>query len=156
MDSPNPEKIRIPLLQRLTDGDGWASTRVWKAGIGTKENANFIIELLASLKIYSFPCNTGVEIRRKHDLKRAAELPLFRYSRGRLARIRQLNDMIECQNRSSIEGDEARYILQLREKDLPYGRISEILWDEYEVSRRPSTICAFVNRIRNEEGHNIQ
>lgn len=56
-----PREATIPFLQGVADGDGYASVRGMKAGIGTKHNKEFYIRLLSLFEIDSQSRGTGIK-----------------------------------------------------------------------------------------------
>ena len=74
------------------------------------------------------------------------QLPIFKHATGRQKRLSQLIAMQKTQTGKWITGKEKKVIMDLHKKGFSGGRISEVLWNTYEIARRSVTINTFVKR----------
>jgi len=141
-----PYDWRIKFLQGLADGDGWASTRGLDTGISTAVNQEFFERIFHSVGIESKKTPSSVLITRKEEIRNAKQLPLFYHSTGRQGRLDTLVAMSDSVTGKWISGREKEIVLDLHERGLSGGEISEVLWKNYGIARNPSTLNYFTKR----------
>jgi len=142
-----PHDWRVKFLQGLADGDGWASTRGLNTGISTAVNQELFEQIFHSVGIESKKTPSSVLITHKEDIRKAKQLPLFYHSTGRQGRLDTLVAMSDSVTGKWISGEEKEIVLDLHEKGMTGGEISEVLWSEYRISRAPSTLNYFTKRF---------
>ena len=134
-----PISWRISLLQGITDGDGFVSNN-WYVGISSKNHQEPIRQLLKSLRIQSKGYSGEVRITRKEDIKKIGGF-MFRHALSRQEELQNLCTRIENVRKAPYTKDEIQLMIELRRKGFSFGRISEELWEQYEISRRPSCLA---------------
>ncbi len=135
-----PQKLIVPFLQGVADGDGYASVRSLKAGIGTKHNKKLFKRILSILEMDSRHAGTGIEILRKASLRNAADMPFFRYADGRLFRLREILRMIDTMKHISVSDEERMRILEYSKQGMNSNQIGPLLYSEFGQARRAQTI----------------
>ncbi len=142
-----PREWKIALIQGIVDGDGFASIPASRAGIGSKMNTIFLIWLLKSVDIESRAYQTGIEISKTEAIRNASELPLFKNATEKQAKLDELVKMLNSMERKPISGAEAKEIRQLSEEGFSDGEVTEYLWKQFGIARRPTTIRSYLKRI---------
>ena len=141
-----PQDLIVPFLQGVSDGDGHASVRSLNAGIGTKHNKEFFQKLLSVFHIDSLDGDTGIIITRKKSLRKAAELPLFRYADGRQFRLNTVIEMFASMKpRTKVAADEREKILEFHRQGINANQIGPLLYAEFGRTRRSGTIQKVIN-----------
>jgi hypothetical protein len=143
----NPELI-VPFLQGVADGDGHASVRSLTAGIATKYNKKSYKALLNIFGIQTVDGGGGIIIAKKESLKKAAELPLFRYADSRLFRLKEAISMIAAMKHSKVSTEERKKILEHYREGLKANQIVPLLWAELGTARRSGTIQKVIDDSR--------
>ncbi len=141
-----PEDWRVAFLQGIADGDGCATIKGFYTEISTTVNPDFLVRLLASLGVHASPSPTGVRIRRKEDIRRAEQLPMFRYAVGRQNRLTQLTAMLDSMKRQQVSEKELKTIMDLHRQGFTPGIITEMLWSKYRITRRPTVLARIIKR----------
>ncbi len=141
-----PPEWKTLFIQGLADGDGWASTRGFNTGISTARNQEFVERIFHSLGITASKTPSAVLIANKEDIRQAKQLPLFRHATERQERLETLVTMFDSMTGKWISGKEKEIVVDLYEKGLSDGEISEVLWRNYGVSRNPRTLHGFARR----------
>ncbi len=134
-----PISWRVPLLQGITDGDGFVSNN-WYVGISSKSHQEPIRQLLKSLGIQSKGYSGEVRITTKEDIKKIGDF-MFRHAVSRQEELQNLCTRIEYVKKTPYSKDEIQLMIDLRKKGLSFGRISEVLWEQHEISRRPRSLA---------------
>ena len=141
-----PRKLRVPFVQGWADGDGYASVRTFTPGISSKMNKDLLKRLLDSLGVASNIVTNGVAISRTESVIRASRLPLFRMAVDRQGRLEAISQMINSMKWTPVSKDELKIILQLHRQGHTFGEITVLLWAEYGIARRPTTIRNIIRR----------
>ncbi|TFH06110.1 MAG: hypothetical protein E4H14_11460 [Candidatus Thorarchaeota archaeon] len=134
-----PVSWRISLLQGITDGDGFVSNN-WYVGISSKSHQEPIRQLLKSLGIQSNGYSGEVRITRKEDIKKIGDF-MFKHALTRQDELQNLCKRIENVRKTPYFKEEIQLMISLRKKGISFGRISEVLWEQHEISRRPSSLA---------------
>jgi len=129
-----------PFLQGISDGDGHASVRSLNAGIATKYNKKTYSKLLSIFGIKSVDGGGGIVISTKESLRKAAELPLFRYADGRQFRLNEAIAMIAAMKHSKVSNEERMKILEYHKEGFNASQMVPLLWAELGKARRSNTI----------------
>jgi hypothetical protein len=143
-----PSELILPFLQGIADRDGFSFPRSLRVGISTKHNKQSIRRLLLSFGIESTFYNNGIVITKKESLKKAAELPLFRYADSRLFRLKEAISMIAAMTHSKVSSEERKKILEHHREGLKANQIVPLLWAELGTSRRSGTIQKVIDDSR--------
>lgn len=130
-----PEEWRISLLQGIADGDGFVSNN-WYIGISSKSHRKAISQLLRSLDIHSNEVDGELRICKYEDIKIAGRI-MFRHAASRQKKLENLITRIEQSRNTPYTEQEIQLLLKLRSEGLSFAKISEVLWEEYGISRRP-------------------
>jgi len=134
-----PISWRISLLQGLADGDGFVSNN-WYVGISSKNHQEPIRQLLTSFGIQSKGYSGEVRITRKEDIKKIGAF-MFRHALSRQEELQNLCTRIETVSKNLYSKEEIKLMIDLRKKGFSFGRISEELWEQQGISRRPSSLA---------------
>ena len=141
-----PKKLRLAFLQGWADGDGYASVRSLSAGISSLKNKDLLVRLLDSFGIVSNVISNGVGILRTESITRASQLPMFKHAVDRLGRLQEIVQMIGSMKWKPVSEDERRTILHLHGQGHTLGEITSLLWAEFGIARRPSTVRGVIIR----------
>ena len=140
------KELRAALLRGIADGDGFATIRSFHAGIGTKANKPFIGKLLKSMGIKSGRYSNGVSILTNDAIRRAEAIRMFLIAEGKMGRLTELVAMLDSMVHRKIQGEEKDVIIRLHKDGLTDGQITSMLWADYGIARRPTTIRGFLKR----------
>ncbi len=66
---------------------------------------------------------------------------MFRHALSRQEELQNLCTRIENVRKTPYSKEEIQLMIDLRKKGLSFGRISEELWEQHEISRRPSSLA---------------
>jgi fatty acid-binding protein DegV len=118
------------------------------AGIATKYNKKSYKALLNIFGIQTVDGGGGIIIAKKESLKKAAELPLFRYADSRLFRLKEAISMIAAMKHSKVSTEERKKILEHYREGLKANQIVPLLWAELGTARRSGTIQKVIDDSR--------
>ncbi len=141
-----PREWRVAFIQGLADGDGWASVRVFRTGIGSGPNREFIKDFFTTFDIVSFFDTRNVVIGKHSEICKTQKLPLFRNAAERQQRLNTISEIIESLETRKATGEELELILRLSREGNNPGRIAVILWEKYKIARTPSSIYSILAR----------
>lgn len=148
-----PHDYRVVFLQGLADGDGYASIKTFRVGIATKTNQEFIKRLLASFEIQSRMEKVKVVLKKYEDILRANSLPLFRHTTSRKKNHNELCKIINLLDGShgKVPERERKIILELHNRGLTPGEITESLWFDYGIARSRASVEGIVRRHKRDK-----
>lgn len=143
-----PHDHRVAFLQGLADGDGYASIKAFRVGIGSKTNQDFIRKLLSTFEIQSVMEKTKVVIKKHEHIRKANSLPLFKHA---LSRKKSHDEL--CKIMDLLDGGggrvpeiERKIILELHKQGFTPGEIAEKLWHDYGYARSMRSVYGIVQR----------
>ena len=141
-----PLDYRVAFLQGLADGDGYASIKAFRIGIGSKTNQEFIRRLLSTFEIQSKMEKTKVVIKKHECIHKANSLPLFRHAASRNRNHDELCKIIDQLDGSGgrVPERERIIILELHKQGFTPGEITEKLWYDYGYARSVRSIYGIV------------
>jgi transcriptional regulator with XRE-family HTH domain len=147
-----PHDFRVAFLQGLADGDGYASIKAFRIGIGSKTNQEFIRKLLSTFDIQSKMEKTKVVIKKHENIHKANSMPLFRHALSRKKNHDELCKIIDNLDGSHgrVREKERKIILELHRQGFTPGEIAEKLWYDYGYARSMRSIYGIVQRQKRD------
>jgi hypothetical protein len=148
-----PKDLRAAFLQGLSDGDGGVSTRGYYYTISTHSNHELVRRLLDSFGVETYESRTYVRTSGFDEVKRAAEIPPFRYAKERQEALDKTVKMIDARRRfwrsHPPSEREVKFMSNLRGQGISYGEIGEKLYDKFGYTLDPRDIRKIINDSKN-------
>lgn len=91
----------------------------------------------------------SIEVNRINDLKRSAELPLFKHATGRLENLVEISKMLKARGAlrtTKMTLEIVSEILILRNNGQSFGRIAYNIWQKHHISLSPSSVRKIVKK----------
>ncbi|MDF1541048.1 MAG: hypothetical protein P1Q69_19280, partial [Candidatus Thorarchaeota archaeon] len=146
-------------LQGLSDGDGSASFKGKYLCITSKHNQEFIKDLFRSLNVIARITGTDIVTSGYEQAKRAARLPMFRFSDERLESSKKMVKMIDSKRdimKNPALPHEIDFMVKKWKEGMSLYDIHVATFDEFGTTIDRRTIGKLIQKkIRKERGHDV-